>query len=408
MNKDVNKDVNKDAKVNDNKSLNYSMNFFRPFLVLFFSGIILIIAGSVLAYSILKYNIENDLSKSFIMGVSLVLYSLIFNSVVINFNLEDRIGQAKFIERIKSEKKFNTVKFVLTTPFFYIEALIIFVIVLSFNLMLPFVYKTWDYFVKDPIYYIICFGLVLVILVFLAHVITVRKWLKNYKGVLDDLKNDCGIISLRTFGNLIKITLIYSLGVGIFIMFWPAVSPVITVIGENGFIKLIVSILLLILAVFSIFVLRSFLKRRTFLKNLKKYCEENSLRLSEIVNPYKSIIFNQEGFNFTVKKNGVNYDCKIISNFFPFSTMILSYKGIGLKHVLFRFFSIQFFELQKDFEFSFKSDNRKILLVIPKSKKIFVSISDSKLNEGDVGERLGEYTVHSETSFLNALDRDCV
>ena len=156
------------------------------------------------------------------------------------------------------------------------------------------------------------------------------------------------------------------------------------------------------------FCLRAVLKRKSFIEKLKEYCRNNSLTLSEIVKPYKSVLFDQEGFNFTVEKNGKKYDCKFVSTIFPGSPLALADSGAGIKHFLIRFIKIQISSYKKEFNFSFESENRKILLLVPTPKKVLVTVKNSKLTEADAGEKLGDYTLYNATTFLNALDRDCV
>jgi hypothetical protein len=150
------------------------------------------------------------------------------------------------------------------------------------------------------------------------------------------------------------------------------------------------------------------LKRKSFIKKLKEYCRNNSLALSEIVKPYNSILFDSEGFNFTVEKNGKKYDCKFISTIFPGSPLALADSGAGLKNFLVQLSNVRIISYKKNFTFTFEGENRKILLLVPTPKKVLVTIKNSELTEAEVGEKLGDYTLYTATTFLNNLERDCV
>jgi hypothetical protein len=69
-------------------------------------------------------------------------------------------------------------------------------------------------------------------------------------------------------------------------------------------------------------------------------------------------------------------------------------------------FKTTIFQIMTQFDFGYESKNRKILILSPTPKKILVSLGGFQPREGDVGEKVGEYTVYNATGFLNALDRD--
>ena len=145
--------------------------------------------------------------------------------------------------------------------------------------------------------------------------------------------------------------------------------------------------------------------RRSFVKKLKKYCVANSVYLSDIKKPYLSLFVSQNGFDFTVEKNGTRYDCKFIAGIFPTSPIILTDKGNGIKQDTIRIFKMELFHFLTRLEFGYESEGKKILVLLPIPKTFFVSANEAPPRLADVGEKAGEYTIYNSTGFFNALDR---
>ena len=396
------------------KKTNYLMFLLRPIFILIFTELLFNFVGSFLAGAIESIHYQLYASKAFLDGLFFAMYLLVFNANVLTFNEDDRIGQAELVEWAKRGSNCSPFKFVLTTPFFYVEAAII--LLISFNFPFLFAYGSMSE----------CFSLelqlsnmpskttwaknvpFLIAVEFLSHIIVVKNWRANINEIADDIKEGKRSISLKTFKHVALNWLIYGVVAYLIMLFVPAVAPWLMLMGKKGVLLLVLWGVIIFLAFFSIFALRAVLKRKSFIKKLKEYCQNNSLALSEIVKPYKSVLFDQEGFNFTVEKNGKKYDCKFVSTIFPGSPLALADSGAGIKHFLIRFIKIQISSYKKEFNFSFESENRKILLLVPTPKKVLVTVKNSKLTEADAGEKLGDYTLYNATTFLNALDRDCV
>ena len=67
----------------------------------------------------------------------------------------------------------------------------------------------------------------------------------------------------------------------------------------------------------------------------------------------------------------------------------------------------ELFEYKKSFDFAYESDARKVPIInsVPQKMQLLWENKHIKLEDGD---RLGEYTLYTEQSFLNALDRECL
>ncbi len=399
------------------KIINVLFFYIKPLFILGLSNLFLQMVSIGIVFCLHYYDFENDLSPSFVNYMLFIFYVLIFNSIVMTFNTEDRYVQSKFIEKLKNEKrkKFSPFRFVLTTPFFYIEALLLAITAIVFRSTFSFHSVSKMFFEDTPplsdeakIKSVLIVVLVMFIIDFIAHYIVVKNWLRGINGVLEDLKEERISISFYILKRLGIVALIYVLGTDAIVVLLPAVIPVVAVLGKTTVFKLLIAILIFIFAMILLFILRALIKRKRFINKLKKYCVDNSLNLSEISNAYSSIFRDKAGFNFTVEKNGKKYDCKFLHSLFPNSPLIMSDQGVGIKHTYISIRGIVIFSKKKDFTFSFESENKKILIILPIPKKILVSIRGTNLIEADTGEKLGEYTIHSANSFLNSLDRNCL
>jgi hypothetical protein len=125
-----------------------------------------------------------------------------------------------------------------------------------------------------------------------------------------------------------------------------------------------------------------------------------------VKNPYRSVFAFKDGFDFTVEKNMISYDCKFIAGVLPNAPIILSDDGHGFRQISVRMFKTTLFQIITQLDFGYESKNRKILILLPTPKKFLLSIGGFQPRECDVGEKVGEYTVYNATGFLNALDRD--
>jgi hypothetical protein len=391
------------------KIINYSMFLLRPILILASAEFVLRMVGFFMSLHLKEFGFINDVSFSSLNGVFRILYILIFNSFVLMFNSDDRIGQAMMLDRIKKRKNWSPFKFVLTTPFFYIEAALVLLLSIAFSFsfaranILGLFYIEIDMSSAPAMNALSKNIPFLIIIQFLAHVITAKHWIGDIEVIDDDLKKGRMSISFYTLKQFVIISVLYCMAEYLIVILLPAVASIVTAFGKKGLLLLALWIVIIFLAFFSIFALRAVLKRKFFIKKLKEYCRNNSLTLSEIVKPYNSILFDSEGFNFTVEKNGKKYDCKFISTIFPGSPLALSDSGAGLK-----LSNVRIISYKKNFTFTFEGENRKILLLVPTPKKVLVTIKNSELTEAEVGEKLGDYTLYTATTFLNNLERDCL
>jgi hypothetical protein len=241
------------------KKTNYLMFLLRPIFILIFTELLFTFVGSYLAGAIESIHYQLYASKAFLDGLFFAMYLLVFNANVLTFNEDDRIGQAKLVEWAKRGSNCSPFKFVLTTPFFYIEAAII--LLISFNIPFLFAYGSMSE----------CFSLelqlsnipsktiwaknvpFLIAVEFLSHIIVVKKWRANINEIADDIKEGKRSISLKTFKHVALNWLIYGVVAYLIFLFVPAVAPWLVLMGKKGVLLLVLWGVIIFLAFFSIF-----------------------------------------------------------------------------------------------------------------------------------------------------------
>ncbi len=378
----------------------------RAALIIFLTFMISTAAQYIFVYSCIE-----EISVSTLNGLFTFFYLLIFNSMVIALNSNDISAQLKLVENVKNAKKFSSIKFVFSTANFYIETALI----LMVSYFLPYGFVTAAIFhnvemtdLEKKLYTFLVILPVMVVIDFFAHVVVAKTWYHEIDQIISSAQNNDGGGVIATLKRVVYVALIYfavSMVLPWFVPFFDAVWTV-----SNGKIVWIGALLILFaaLTVIVAYVLRAILKRKVFITKLKNYCKDNSIQITNINRIYISIFVSCGGANFTIEKDGKKYDCKLISGIFPGTPIIFFHKGNGVKRISVRLLRMELFSKLKEFTFSFEGEGKKILIVVPIPKMIYVSIRGSKPSIADTGEKLGEYTIYNSSGFLSSLDRNCL
>ena len=341
-----------------------------------------------------------------------VFFLLIFNSLTIGINQYDKYSRENFLERVKDNKLIYHIKFIVSSVDFYIE--IVCIIVLSVILPVEFLYGFVSaiFFhgmeltaLNNKLYTLLIILPIMVALLFIARINLQKSWyLIAHKNANSPTKEKNSRIP-PVLKSVITVAVVYC-GASIVIpWFLPMFVTLWNLGGVMLFVWVLLALLALILITITAYYIRAMLKRRSFVKKLKKYCIANSVYLSDIKKSYLSLFVSQDGFDFTVEKSGTKYDCKFIAGIFPNSPIILTDKGNGIKQDTIRIFKIELFHFLTRVDFGYESEGKKILVLLPIPKKFFVSVNEAPPHLADVGEKVGEYTIYNSTGFLNALDR---
>ena len=338
----------------------------------------------------------------------MVFFLLIFNSSFFAIKRHDKNSREKFLNYAENNKLSSHIKFVFSSIDFYVEyvCIVLLSIILPSSFLYGFVSKIL--LVDSKLYTLLIILPIMLLLLFSSRITIQRNWYlesqKESKYSSKEKKSKLPPIIKSVF----KVVLVYC-GAAILI---PWLLPLFISLWNLGGAMLFVWIALVVIAVvlitISVYYVRAILKRKSFIKKLKKYCEDTSIFLSEIKKPYNSIFALHRGFDFTVEKKGVKYDCKFIAGIAPNSIIVLSDKGNGLKQNTVRLFKTELFHFMTKFDFGYESENNKIIILLPTPKTFLVSTNESPPRIADTGEKVGQYTIYSSTGFLNSLDRNCL
>ena len=343
----------------------------------------------------------------------LIFFLLIFNSLAIAINRHDKYSCERFLESVNNTKLIYGIKYIFSSFDFYLEVGC--VIVLSIFLPTDFLYNFVHeiFFVgielttfNNKLYTLLIILPIMVLLLFVARMVIQKSWYANAQKEKSNTVKEKKSKTSPVFKSVITVAVVYCC---ISIML-PWLFPMFVTLWNLGGIMLFVWILLAVLASILITVMayyvRAILKRKSFVKKLQRYSAGDSVYISDIKKPYLSLFVPQNGFDFTIEKNGKKYDCKFIAGIFPGAPIILSDNGEGLKKDTIRLFRIEMFEFLTRFNFGYESENKKILILLPTPTTFFVSNNEAPPRMADVGEKVGKYSVYNSSGFLNALGRD--
>ena len=144
--------------------------------------------------------------------------------------------------------------------------------------------------------------------------------------------------------------------------------------------------------------------RKKTIKQIKASCLQNGYDISDIKEPYLSILKPCEGESFSITKGGKTYSCKLIAA--PKKSLPMAIHPDGQMHffheVKIRAVKILSYKTVK--HFSYDSKDSKILIVNPVPKKLMAY--KGTIVEIDNGELVGDYKIYTATAFVRAIDND--
>lgn len=212
--------------------------------------------------------------------------------------------------------------------------------------------------------------------------------------------------TLHFFLSVLKYIAVYTYGM---IMLTVIIEKFKIIIFTSGLYKADVFDILIWLPI--IFILIKYLivliKRRKFIRRLKKSCTDNKFMLSKIKRPYISVFKNCEDANFTVTANGETYACRLLSGKGRGVDMILFDDGEGVyKHAL-KIRGIEMFSRYTQFTYGYDSKYKKCVIITSLPANVKVG-EDEKTAPLYTGEKIGQYLYFEPQGFINSLERDCM
>jgi hypothetical protein len=148
-------------------------------------------------------------------------------------------------------------------------------------------------------------------------------------------------------------------------------------------------------------------KRKKFIKALLATVAQKGHTVSEITNPYLSFLKSAKRCGFVLEADGKRYDCVIISTLHRTTPLIFTSPTdayfrhrIGSKN--------HHFTVNHNIEFYPNGEGKQLVIVNPMPKNR-VFIEDGPLETQVIsGDKLWSFVLYDATSFLSAIDRDCL
>lgn len=296
-------------------------------------------------------------------------------------------------------------KFIFSTPDFWVELLITYVLVAILPARLGYanlVNALSSYMSEgdsvSKLYIVLIVVPLLFFLHFIAYFSTLNWWILKYQR---NAKRD-------KEGNLIKhLVAIFFIYCAAAVVMPISLSVIVTFIFILGNFTMILLLISLIALVTALCYARSFKARKTFLQELKKICLEKGYQLSKVEAGYRSILRIPPGSTFTVTCNETVYECKLICGVRKVSPMFLDDIGNGKTVHTIRLGKFELFHFVSYFQYRFQSPYKKIIIINPIPMHVFKT-GEGASQEIDTGEKIGEYHIYNATGFLGALERQCL
>jgi len=346
--------------------------------------------------------------------ISSFAFSLIFFfSLASIFTLADRCYKERFAERCDTDTGiFGKIKFIFTSPTFWLEAATITALIAIFPYLSPFSEFLYAFFGNSDLSFwkrniLITVAMVplFFLIIFFAKLSTLNWWHRMMvkKTLLKEKRKLSSVLLqiiytsaayLVTSATLcIVIPMFYSIFIVLRFIIVGFLATV--VLAVSGFLTLKYG--------------RAIVIRRSFMKKLKKICNSNRFKLSNVSSIYRSVIFDVKGSNFTVSTDSETYECKLIccekkkrSLYFSESGKILKNNDIlgVIKHTSYSDYSF-------DARQHSSREIRKILVVTPEAKDLFATddVTDRRIYSGD---SVMDYKVFQSSAFLGSLERRCL
>lgn len=234
----------------------------------------------------------------------------------------------------------------------------------------------------------------------LAHISVIALWQsearwRKYENKKTKSSSFIYTIAIYAFAPLLM---------AVFLPLWSIIPLVFEAIGL--FMTPVTTVFLVLLIAFLIAfpLLRACSIRKKTIKQIKESCMQNGYDISDIKEPYLSVLKPCEGENFTIAKGGKTYSCKFIAAPKKSLPMVIHPDGqmYFLHEVKIRGVKISSHKTVK--HFSYDSEKPKILIVNPVPKKLMAY--KGTIAEIDSGEIVGDYKIYNATAFVRAIDND--
>ena len=339
--------------------------------------------------------------------ISFIYSFIILFSLFSIFTLYDPTYKTSFFDKRRPDMNFfRKCRFVITSKIFLLQMGVILGLIVIFptrpafsSLITGFFHANG--FVPDPLVEKLLVTAIAIVLFFVigfaAHLSTVNWWMRQKSN------NDTRFHPLKAALQLLSSTVLYLITASVITLVYPAVFVTLYNIVRTFLWGVIVLIVVLFVGFWGIVIGRILYKRYRMVKRLKSICREHGFRIVEHHSLFAAILSAKDGCDFTIVASEERFACKLIpslsrrNNLFFYDGGTVSYTS-SLMDVLFHTVIQRYF---------FEAEGKKIIIVNPVSHRLYAH-NDREKRLLEVGDCVMDYSIHTASSFLSALDRGCL
>ena len=344
------------------------------------------------------------------IGLVVLIGSLfLYNSVMRHMSLYDKDARADFLVDLKLGGRFTEYGRILTSDKFLYETI---ASLLLTALFIPFgIFYEAEYLFASfgGLRYIFIYAIYFSSFIFSginAKYETRRHWQQLHETHdLDSLDSKWkfalkGILILMIYPFAVPLSpVIVFLAINVFTVL-RAVAGLFSTVG------LLTFVLLLLFLILAMPKLKALGVRRKFIKQLKITADRADYELYDLHNEKSLKLGCTGGVTFSLKYRDKIYNCRLVP--IEKRKLPLYFTSESNAHFLFKIGGKKHFvSLTKHFEYGFEGDGKRILILAPEPKYVFVS-SDGSERRLYTGDKMWNYYVFEGESFFGAMDRHCI
>jgi hypothetical protein len=233
---------------------------------------------------------------------------------------------------------------------------------------------------------------------FMAHMSTVNWWARQKKS-----SDDGRFHPFKAARQLLFSMVLYVIAAIVLSLVYPAIFFTLYQIIRTFFWQCVVLVIVLFFGFWGIVIGRIIHKRRRFIKRLQLICKDHHFHIKQKHSLYAAMLSAKDGYDFSVDTDRGMFCCKLVpslsrkNNLFFHDEGMVSYTS-SLMNVILHTVSQPY---------TFDANGKKIIIVNPVSNRLYAANSSEK-RLLEIGDVVMDYSIHTASSFLSALDRGCL
>ncbi len=424
-------------QIRNNKYVRLATPFVRGILMYVIYIAMLNIIVAVIDSTFLKIDVTVDIWME--LFAKLLMIYFLLNTVILAFATYDRTAREAFLKKALSEFSLAEEKKLLlkNSAFWYEIAVlcacfILFILPSGYDVIFRAVGVFYDApkWLHKPLLTLLFAGLT--IYLSLKNQLEVRQlWLnmpnklmkKQFWKSLEQKKKQ-QYSNWRLVLRLIGYTLLYCLEAYMIVILIPYVISILRILLlflREGWQWSIPIFLILPVLYYG----RAFLRRKKFVRSIKKLCREYNYELFDLKHPYLSLLRDGRSYTFGIRTKGKTYLCRILAGVRNSNKMYLSDNGTCIRsfgvhaptarlarsgpfaqvYVRKDEEDLELFRMTSTSNYTFEGEGEKILIINPVPRKVYTQAQGMAPHEADNGDTVGEYRIYTGNAFLRSLER---